>query len=57
MEEKVTSAGKRHRIAVAWAQDTNTSAAINKAVKNGFIEAILIGNKHRDNQNMQSARY
>lgn len=35
--------GKKHRIAVAWAQDNNTIGAINKAVKKGFIEAILIG--------------
>ena len=34
---------KKHRIAVAWAQDNNTLGAINKAVKKGFIEAILIG--------------
>ena len=34
---------KKHRIAVAWAQDTNTIGAISKAVKKGFIEAMLIG--------------
>jgi len=34
---------KKHRIAVAWAQDSNTLSAIHKAVKNGFIEAIMIG--------------
>ena len=34
---------KKHRIAVAWAQDNNTIGAINNAVKKGFIEAILIG--------------
>lgn len=34
---------KKHRIAVAWAQDPNTIGAIHKAVKRGFIEAILIG--------------
>ena len=34
---------KKHRIAVAWAQDANTIGAINKAVKKGFVEAILIG--------------
>jgi phosphate butyryltransferase len=43
MEEKVLALKKKHRIAVAWAQDTNTIGAINKAVKKGFIEAILIG--------------
>ena len=44
MEKKVLTLKKRHRIAVAWAQDNNTIGAINKAVKNGLIEAILIGN-------------
>lgn len=34
---------KKHRIAVAWAQDANTLGALNKAVKKGFIEAILVG--------------
>ena len=34
---------KKHRVAVAWAQDNNTIGAINNAVKKGFIEAILIG--------------
>jgi phosphate butyryltransferase len=44
MEEKVIALKKRHRIAVAWAQDTNTVAAIAKAVNKGFIDAVLIGN-------------
>jgi phosphate butyryltransferase len=44
MEEMVLALKKRHRIAVAWAQDTNTIGAVSKAVKKGFIEAILIGN-------------
>jgi phosphate butyryltransferase len=43
MEDKVLALNKKHRIAVAWAQDNNTLGAINKAVKKGFIEAILIG--------------
>jgi phosphate butyryltransferase len=43
MEYKVLALNKKHRIAVAWAQDNNTLGAINKAVKKGFIEAILIG--------------
>ena len=44
MVEKVLTSKKRRRIAVAWAQDNNTLGAINKAVKKGLIEAILIGN-------------
>lgn len=44
MEEKVLSLKKKHCVAVAWAQDTNTLGALNKAVRKGLIEAILIGN-------------
>jgi phosphate butyryltransferase len=43
MEDKVLELGKKHRVAVAWAQDTNTINALNRAVKKGLIEAILIG--------------
>jgi len=43
MVAKVISLKKKHRIAVAWAQDSNTIGALNKAVKKGFIEPILIG--------------
>jgi phosphate butyryltransferase len=43
MEEKVLALNKKHRIAIAWGQDTNTIGAVNKAVKKGLIEAILIG--------------
>jgi len=47
MEEKVLALDKKHRIAVAWAQDENTIGALGKAVRKGFIEAILIGNTSR----------
>jgi len=43
MEEKVLSLKRKHRIAVACAQDNNTIGAIYRAVKNGFAEAILLG--------------
>jgi phosphate butyryltransferase len=43
MEEMVLKLKKKHRIAVAGAQDSNAVKAINEAVKKGFIEAILIG--------------
>jgi phosphate butyryltransferase len=45
MVEKVLSLKKRHRIAVAWAIDEATILAIRKAVKEGFVEALMIGNK------------
>ncbi len=44
MVEKVTALDKRRRIAVAWAQDSNTIGAVHKAVISGFAEALLIGN-------------
>jgi phosphate butyryltransferase len=44
LERKVLSLKKKHRVAVAWAQDINTIGAINKAVLKGIIEAVLIGN-------------
>jgi phosphate butyryltransferase len=43
MVEKVLSLNKKHRIAVAWAQDINTIGAIHKAVSFGFAEAVMIG--------------
>jgi phosphate butyryltransferase len=44
MVGKVIGLKKKHRIAVAWAQDPNTIGALHKAVVNGFAEAIMIGN-------------
>jgi phosphate butyryltransferase len=43
MVEKVLSLKRKFRIAVAWAQDSNTVVAIQKAVSDGFAEAIMIG--------------
>lgn len=43
MVEKVLSLHKRHRIAVAWAQDIHTISAIHRAVNYGLADAILIG--------------
>ncbi len=47
MEKKVLTLKKKHRIAVAWAQDSNTIGALGKAVKKGLIEAILVGDVPR----------
>jgi phosphate butyryltransferase len=44
MEERVLALKIKHRIAVAWAADVNSIGAIDRAVKNGLIEAFLIGN-------------
>ena len=44
IEERVLELKKKHRIAVAWAQDANTIGAINEAVLKGFVEALMIGN-------------
>jgi phosphate butyryltransferase len=46
LEAKVLSLKKRYRIAVAWGQDCNTIGALNKAVKKGFAEGILIGKEN-----------
>ena len=43
MAEKVKALGKKRRIAIAWAQDSNTIGAVHKAVENGFAEALMIG--------------
>jgi phosphate butyryltransferase len=43
MVERVLSLGRKHRIAIAWAQDPNTIGAVDRAVSEGLIEAILIG--------------
>ncbi len=43
MVEKVLSLHKKHKIAVAWAQDIHTISAIHKAVSYGIADAIMIG--------------
>lgn len=43
MVEKVLSLERKQRIAIVWAQDSNTIGAVYKAVKEGFAEAIMIG--------------
>jgi phosphate butyryltransferase len=43
MVEKVLSLKRKFRIAVAWAQDSNTVNAIQQAVNDGFAEAIMLG--------------
>ena len=44
MADTVRLSGKKQRIAVAWAQDPNTVGSLHRAVKEGFAEAIMIGN-------------
>lgn len=43
MADRVRSSGRRQRIAVAWAQDENTTGSLARAVKEGFVEAVMIG--------------
>ena len=45
MAESVRSSGHKYRIAIAWAQDTNTIKSVYRAVEEGFVEAILIGDR------------
>lgn len=47
MADTVRSAGKRQKIAVAWAQDPNTVGALYRAVSEGFAEALMIGRKEQ----------
>ncbi|MDX9729738.1 MAG: phosphate acyltransferase [Bacteroidales bacterium] len=44
MADTVRLSGKKQKIAVAWAQDPNTVGSLHRAVKEGFAEAIMIGN-------------
>ncbi|MBM3419698.1 MAG: phosphate acetyltransferase [Bacteroidetes bacterium] len=39
----VRNSGRRYRIAVAWAQDSNTIGALRKACDEGFAEPVMIG--------------
>lgn len=45
MADAVRGAGRKYRIAVAWAQDHNTVGSLNRAVNEGFAEALMIGRK------------
>lgn len=47
MVDAVRSAGKKQRIAVAWAQDPNTVGSLFRAVSEGFAEALMIGNREQ----------
>lgn len=41
--ERASGRGRRFRIAVAWAQDPNTVGALERAVKEGFATAFMLG--------------
>ncbi len=41
--EQVKRNTHKHRIAVVWAQDSNTLGAVARSVEAGFVEAQLIG--------------
>lgn len=43
MADAVRVAGRKYRIAVAWGQDQNTIGSLQRAVNEGFVEAVLIG--------------
>ena len=47
MAETVRSAGKKQKIAVAWAQDPNTVGSLYRAVSEGFVEALMIGRREQ----------
>ncbi len=47
MVDQVKNLNKKFKIAVAYAQDSNTIGAISKAINDGFIEAIMIGHAEK----------
>jgi phosphate butyryltransferase len=47
MVEEVKKLKQKFKIAVAFAQDSNTIGAISQAINDGFIEAIMIGDAEK----------
>lgn len=47
MAKTVRSSGKKFKIAVAWAQDSNTIGSLYRAVNEGFVEAFMIGREEQ----------
>ncbi len=47
LADHVIGSGRKTRIAVAVAEDTNTLSSIIRAVSEGFVHAILIGSRQR----------
>jgi len=47
MADTVRLSGVKKRIAVAWAQDPNTVGSLYRAVSEGFVDAIMIGQPDR----------
>ena len=45
MVDHLRESGKKKKIAVAYAQDPNTIGAIAKAINEGFVEAVMIGDE------------
>lgn len=43
MVDKILSGRRKHKIAVAWAQDSSTVGAVYRAVKEGIADALMIG--------------
>lgn len=45
MVDEVLARKRKHRVAVAWAQDPNTISAVTRSIQDGFIDALMIGSK------------
>ena len=45
ISEQLITKNTKKRVAVAWAQDQNTIGALARAVDEGFVEAIMVGDK------------
>ena len=55
MVDRLKSEGTKRKIAVACGQDSNTLGALSRAVKDGFAEAILVGDKDLIEQRSKEA--
>jgi phosphate butyryltransferase len=47
MVDRVKTSGAKKRVAVAFAQDQNTIGAIDRAMREGFVEPVMIGDKEK----------
>lgn len=45
--QTIKAKGIKKKVAVAWAQDQNTIGAISDAVKQGFVEALMVGDERQ----------
>ena len=55
ISEQLITKNTKKRVAVAWAQDQNTIGALARLVDEGFVEAIMVGDKSQiENSNCKT---